>query len=377
MSLPTIEAVKEKEDVPHRPRARDIGRVRNCKASKKRLHILLDPDKHAFDGWENQPQPWTKKTCERYIDWCHIDKIFPHSVHRKHCKRKVANLHFCKDPEFLERCIQVHQHLYDDPYVARNESSLAILRMVYAEQKLLRTVDWSTIKTASTQILKAPESIDIPRERKYKEHGGLSKAKNPVQTIADVLVQWSDDSDVDLKSGCTKQERDDRLQHLRDAQYWSYIEASIGDECIEGDASGVAKTRNDSSINEPSSNPPENFTEHFVQVHDWSQPPQQFATDGTTTEPPIMTEGSSHHSIGQNIELSNIDNTTSVKTIEDLQVEVAQLRRHNAKLERKLKRVVDYIVDKEIAYKKKIEDLEIALHRGDDARAPKEDPPTM
>jgi hypothetical protein len=51
---------------------------RTGRPGKKRLHILLDETKKAFDGWKDRPEPWTFQTCEAYIEWCHIGKSFPH-----------------------------------------------------------------------------------------------------------------------------------------------------------------------------------------------------------------------------------------------------------------------------------------------------------
>jgi hypothetical protein len=34
------------------------------KHGKKRLHILFNDTKKAFDGWEDLPEPWTFQTCE-------------------------------------------------------------------------------------------------------------------------------------------------------------------------------------------------------------------------------------------------------------------------------------------------------------------------
>jgi hypothetical protein len=44
----------------HRPK-------RTGRPGKKRLHILLDDTKKAFDGWEDLLEPWTHETCEEYI----------------------------------------------------------------------------------------------------------------------------------------------------------------------------------------------------------------------------------------------------------------------------------------------------------------------
>jgi hypothetical protein len=61
-----------------------------------------------------------------------------HGIHRKYY---IANLKYCTWPEFKERCLQVHQFLYDKPNVKNNSVILSILRMVYAEIALEKKVD--------------------------------------------------------------------------------------------------------------------------------------------------------------------------------------------------------------------------------------------
>jgi hypothetical protein len=91
----------------------DKGRRRQGKIHKKRLHILFDPNSKAFQGWEAVVESWSLTTSKRFIKWCHIGKAFPPSRHEIHRKHNVANLKYCTWPEFKERCIQVHQFLYD------------------------------------------------------------------------------------------------------------------------------------------------------------------------------------------------------------------------------------------------------------------------
>jgi len=146
----------------------DKGRSHNSKTSKKCLHTLLDPTNHIFLGWKNKLQPWTLETCIKYIDWCHIDKVFAYSEYRKHCWYQVANLYHCRDFNFLERCIQVYQHVYVTAFVTRNKCNLAILHMVYVEDKFNCKVDWCMIPTFKNSLMRAPESIDILQKWKFE-----------------------------------------------------------------------------------------------------------------------------------------------------------------------------------------------------------------
>jgi hypothetical protein len=53
----------------HRPK-------RTCKPGKKRLHILLDDTKKAFDGWEDLPEPWTFRLVRNTLNGATLVRIF-------------------------------------------------------------------------------------------------------------------------------------------------------------------------------------------------------------------------------------------------------------------------------------------------------------
>jgi hypothetical protein len=69
---------------------RDKTRARRGNVQRKRLHVLRNPSKLAFRGWEEVPEPWTYADCEEYIEWCHIDKKFPLERHRKKSEVKQS-----------------------------------------------------------------------------------------------------------------------------------------------------------------------------------------------------------------------------------------------------------------------------------------------
>jgi hypothetical protein len=157
---------------------RDKTRARRGNVQRKRLHVLRNPLKLAFRGWEEVPEPWTYADCEEYIEWCHIDKKFPPERHRKNRKSNKANLRFCLCPDFTQRCVEVYQVLYGQARVERNEVMLYICRMVWAELVLKKTVDWCTIKQAKNIMI--PEEQDIPRGVLRFLHGGLNLLRPPV-----------------------------------------------------------------------------------------------------------------------------------------------------------------------------------------------------
>jgi hypothetical protein len=178
----------------------DKRRRRRGKIHKKYLHILFDPNNKAFQGWEAVVELWSLTTCERFIEWCHIGKAFPPSRHEIHRKHNVANLKYCTWPEFKERCIQVHQFLYDQPNVKSNSVILSILRMVYAEIALEKKVDWMTMRALCISKIIVPTTQDILGERKF-EGGGLGRMMDHAVISAEE-VEWLCTSSDDDQTGC-------------------------------------------------------------------------------------------------------------------------------------------------------------------------------
>jgi hypothetical protein len=182
-------------------------------ARKKRLHILLNENKKAFDGWEDMPKPWTFETCEAYIEWCHIGKGFPHDRYKLQHKADKANMHYCEWPIFKERYIEMCQHIYEKPFLEHNECPLSILRMVYAEVELGKRVDWMTINIQTKSNMKAPLSSFFGLRRKFL-NGRLSK-KMPSKSIPNDMVVHSPTSSDDEKTSCTQAERRAILASIR------------------------------------------------------------------------------------------------------------------------------------------------------------------
>ena len=88
--------------------------------------------------------------------------------------------------------------MYDEKYVKGNCAALFIYRMVYAEVKLHKVVDWSTI------LVKEWTEADIPNYRKYPE-GGLGRSIKNLKTpaVARQLAMSTSTSSTDSNSdGC-------------------------------------------------------------------------------------------------------------------------------------------------------------------------------
>jgi hypothetical protein len=207
-------------------RQKDKERKRPGKCQKKRLHVLQNPAKLAFRGWESEAEPWSLATTEVYIEWCHISKLFPLARHQVHRHSSKANLKFCLNKDFANRCVTVFQFLYRQEIMKRCEAPLFICRMVYAEVILHKVVDWSTIKSTPAMV-HLPTEKDIPQVISLFPSGALERAlerakkvevEEPV--IATDSSELDSDSDgkrvqktytVPLASGLRKRRRGERV----------------------------------------------------------------------------------------------------------------------------------------------------------------------
>jgi len=163
------------------------------------LHVLRNPTKLAFKGWEEVLEPWSFEDCVNYIEWCHIDKVFPKERHNHHRRFHKANLKYCIDEAFKNRCIEVYQVLYGKPFVHHNEVNLFIACGVHAEVKLNKKVDWSPLKGIRENItIPTPANGLIPMGARRYPEGGLGKIKTQiVQPDAYETEASSTDSDSD------------------------------------------------------------------------------------------------------------------------------------------------------------------------------------
>ena len=154
-----------------------------------------NPHKLAFRGWLDVLEPWTFEQCKQYIKWCHVGKAFKRDLYLAHRSVNKANLKFCENPNFLERCIQVYQYLFCKEKVVRNEVNYELCRMVWVEVGLQRRIDWRSYGAETGVTL--PPGGDIPRTRIYPNLGlrVLRIATAPPPTYD--TEESSEDSDFD------------------------------------------------------------------------------------------------------------------------------------------------------------------------------------
>ena len=152
--------------------------------------VLLDPASKAYRGWRNVEGDWTLSVSKTYVGWCHIDKLFPYYRHKIHLNQNMANLHYCKNDAFVQRCIEVYRWLYKTNKVPRSEVSLGICQMVYAELELEQTVDWRSMKASKKLFI--PTDKDIPRAGLGNNpRDGLGPRKHIIEGVADEDFEWS------------------------------------------------------------------------------------------------------------------------------------------------------------------------------------------
>ena len=171
------------------------GRKRKGRIGKKRIGILKNPKILAFKGWEAEPEPWSFATCVRFVEWCHIDKLFPlyrHDIHRAHNK---ANLPGCYNELFKRRCVYVWRLIYCENQLFKNEVPYYLARMVYAETILGKRVDWSSLKRLPVGV--NPEPGEVGETSPTFEDDGIGAVRGSSKAKADEDVTWSSDSSED------------------------------------------------------------------------------------------------------------------------------------------------------------------------------------
>jgi hypothetical protein len=186
---------------------------------KKRLHILANKELKAFTGWEAAPKPWTFPQCAKYIGWCHVGHMWPYSRYAQCRRDNRANLHYCTNEVFKERCIQVSQFIYDEAKVNRNEVNFSILRMVYAEVVLGVPVDWRTMEIQTNSKMTPLNALTVPYARKFPGEG-LGKKATEVE-IPNNKLEWSRTSSDDSDTGCDP--------HVRKEIYHSFKYGGVED----------------------------------------------------------------------------------------------------------------------------------------------------
>ena len=154
--------------VPNDRTQRDRTRKRRSKPCRKRLKVLDNPEELAFRAWTDVPEPWMFEHCKQYIEWYHV--AFKRERYFAHRSANKANLKFCKNLDFLERCIQVYQYFFCKERVVHNEVTYKLCCMVWIEVALQRRIDWH-LYGVDMGVTLLPGG-DIPRTHTYP-NGGL------------------------------------------------------------------------------------------------------------------------------------------------------------------------------------------------------------
>lgn len=192
-SLPTI-------PTPLTPQEKRVMKDKGQKRSgKKRVAILLHPKIKAFKDWKHEPEPWSYRTIAKYVDWCHISKLFMLCRHPLHVQNQKVNLAYATDARFMCRCCEVWTLLYLETKVYRNNSfSFFLLRMVYAEVVLKKIVDWTTLLEMPIAVCPDKKEWEDASSMWAKDLLDISKMmtsiKHGASFVADEEVVWSSTS---------------------------------------------------------------------------------------------------------------------------------------------------------------------------------------
>jgi hypothetical protein len=124
------------------------------------------------------------------------------------------------------------QHIYEKPFLERNECPLSILRMVYAEVVLGKRVDWMTIKIQTNSNMEAPLSPFFGKGRKFP-NGGLTRKVPPKNPTPNDMVVHSPTSSDDEKTGCTPVVRRALLNSIKGRVVHNTLTEMVANEPIE------------------------------------------------------------------------------------------------------------------------------------------------
>jgi hypothetical protein len=126
----------------------------------------------------------------------------------------------------------MYQHIYEKPFLERNECPLSILRMVYAEVVLGKRVDWMTINIQTNSNMKAPLSLFFGRGRKFPKGGLTKKMPLKISTPND-MVEHEPQSSDDEKNGCTPAVRHAILDNIRGRMVHNTLIEMVANEPTE------------------------------------------------------------------------------------------------------------------------------------------------
>ena len=182
-----------RDQAPNNRAQRDKTRERHGKPCRKRLKVLDNPEKLAFRGWIDVPEPWMFKHFKQYIKWCHIGKAFKQECYLVHRSANKANLKFAKTQTSWSDAFKYTNTSFTKKRVVCNKVTYKLCHMVWIEVALTRRIDWHLYGVDTGVTL--PPGGDILRTHTYP-NGGLgilrtATAPPPTYDTADS----SEDSD--------------------------------------------------------------------------------------------------------------------------------------------------------------------------------------
>ncbi len=89
---------------------RKVIRVHDTKRRwhEAKLKTLENPTIVINVGWQNLPQPWSYMLCSQYVQWCHINKKWPLSMHEVCKNNNSAQYTSCVDEHMKAIMLEVH-----------------------------------------------------------------------------------------------------------------------------------------------------------------------------------------------------------------------------------------------------------------------------
>ena len=145
----------------------------------------------AFEGWEDEHEPWNMRTAKTYVSWSHICRHWDEGRAGTILRGGYASISECRHGALKKRLTEVAMALWGQ--CGKKDGTLALCQMAYAETFLGKDVDWSTYPAQPrngqypAKLRHVPRNPNVPLEVLPEDAMGAA-ADNPDMQMMEVEV---------------------------------------------------------------------------------------------------------------------------------------------------------------------------------------------